>query len=1037
MAANFFNKRFKKKGNHFFELNSLNNSAKGVSRVFFIVTIANIVAVTTFFILALATQNTIFTLILAILFVLFIAFVALTLVFYFKYSFSAYFSNLYNKTRENYAKLANFEKNLGYYEHGMEIKEFGDLNEQVDRINAFIDNAYIMSSNLDYSKLDLEYPNPEDKRLVTEESFIKNHKELILQAELFRNAFVSFVYESENEFEGDEIYKHLYKAITDEFDEIGLLIAKDEKRVGYIAFIPYIDSMSCFKERLEKVVKESVFTEHEAGGAKVAVAKAAAVLYPYSDIKDIIPDLRYAIRQAKEVNVYTPERLNYTNKSVNHTSLNLNNIAKMFESLSKNKNDGDDISKTKNAYQKVLRTLTEHIGFETVGIASYNENKHRFEIDYEKTDADQQPVFANEEYLDEELVNCIDKYADADSSFYFCRRSHLNPEIGAKLDVYAIKSGYFFIVKTEEGIRTVIYYLNREKEKMYLNAYEKESLMVFSAYIAEFSRQMAAESGIHTAERRYRSLMRLTDYNLYAIDRNTYELVELSDGLIDAFGEIKQGELCYQKMYGRDTPCVDCPLRGKSKKSSIVGMKQYVTSMILERKNEDYPTLLMTPINAKGDNSALYNRYDPHLLIHSTYGFVERMDNIFIAKNRGYVLFVNVDNFEQLLEEYGEERLQSRLRFFFRNYRKNHKFGDGEVYAYRDNIFAFVFPEEGRLDILKRSESIYDISQLQFDEKDDKEIPLRCTYIGLEYPQTYNDRIEFMRGFEKYLKENRKMLNQELFILPDTNYVRMASREKFIVSLLDNALQSETISLKYLPEVRGDASKILGAEILMRLTDKYSNTSLSPYEFIPVASKNNRIGKITNYLIKHIGEIYQKYGLTAFKLAGLRYLSLNVDTTYFNDPDFLDNLGSLMERFHLPKGFLRLEFNEEDISNNVDLLKGISGKIRNLDIHLNADNYTGQFISIDKLKELGFTNIKISRSLIKDLEKDPTTISAAKSIIDSINEYGLGYCLVGVESKMQHQMLYEIDPNYMAEGYYFYEPLDLDVLLDKLRVTIL
>ena len=117
MAANFFNKRFRKKGNHFFELNSLNNSARGVSRVFFIVTIANIVAVTTFFILALATQNTIFTLILAVLFVLFIAFVALTLVFYFKYSFSAYFSNLYNKTRENYAKLANFEKNLGYFKN--------------------------------------------------------------------------------------------------------------------------------------------------------------------------------------------------------------------------------------------------------------------------------------------------------------------------------------------------------------------------------------------------------------------------------------------------------------------------------------------------------------------------------------------------------------------------------------------------------------------------------------------------------------------------------------------------------------------------------------------------------------------------------------------------------------------------------------------------------------------------------------------------------------------------------------------------------
>ena len=46
------------------------------------------------------------------------------------------------------------------------------------------------------------------------------------------------------------------------------------------------------------------------------------------------------------------------------------------------------------------------------------------------------------------------------------------------------------------------------------------------------------------------------------------------------------------------------------------------------------------------------------------------------------------------------------------------------------------------------------------------------------------------------------------------------------------------------------------------------------------------------------------------------------------------------------------------------------------------------------------------------------------------------YCFVGVENKTQYQLLYELDPNFVAEGYYFYEPLDLDVLLDKLRATL-
>ena len=1018
-----------------FELDSLNNGVKRISLVFLLVTIANVILATGFFILALVTNNNICVLLLAALFVLFIAFVAITLMMYAKYSLSAYFNDLYNTTKSNYAKLTNFEENLQYYQEGTIIKEFIGLNEQVDQINALLSSSALVTSAMHYEKLELEYEDPNDKRLITLDSFIKFHKDFILQAELFRNALFTFFYEDGDEFVENNIYENLYKNITDEFDEEDILIAKDEKRTGYIVFLPFIDSLTCFEERLNKVVNKSVFTLHEAGGAKIAICKAAAVVYPYSDIKDLIPDLRYAIRQSKGVNVYTPERFNATDKSLYHTALNLNNISKMFESLTKTKIDLDEIEKTKTNFLKYSKSLADHVGFETIGVGIYNDNKHRFDVEYESSKEDQRPLFGEDGYIDNDFVKIANKFSDADSCFYFSKRSVVNPELGQLLDLFAIKSGFFYFVKTSKGVRNFIYFVNRDKERMILNAYDKESLVIFSSFISEFSRQIKSESDVHIAERRYRSLMRLTDHNLYSIDRNTHELVELSDGLMDAVGVIQPEDVCYKKLYGLNEPCKDCPLLAKTKKTSKIGSKTYITSMILERKRDEYPALLLSPVN-KNENSRAFNRYDPQLLIHSTYGLVERLDNLFIAKNRGYVLFLKVDNFEELLERNGEEGVQSRLRYFFKNYRHNHQYGDGEVYYYRDNIFAFVFPEEGRLDILNRAESIYDISQRKFDEKDEYEIPLKCTYIGLEYPSTYNDRIEFMRYFERYIKENRKMFNQELFILPDTNYVRMVSREKFIVSLLDNALEKENISLKYLPEVKGDSSKILGAELLLRLTDKYSNTSLSPYEFIPVANKYNRVGKITTYLIKHIGDIYQKYGLTAFKLAGLRYLSINVDASYFKDTEFLNDIASLVDNFHLPKGFIRFEFNEEDIANNVDLLRSISPKIRSLDILMTADSYTGQFISIDEIKELGFKTIKIARSLIRDLEKDPTTISAAKAIVESINEYGLNYCFVGIESKLQYQLLSDLDPDFVAEGYYFFEPLDLDVLLDKLRATL-
>ena len=1016
------------------EGNLLREKTKKLSVIFLAISGVILTAAAVFFILALILKDPIYTIILAVLFALFVLFAAISVYTYLRHSFISYFNNLYDKTNENYSKIANFESGLNYYDHADQVKEFQLLNDKIDEINSFFNSSMFMPVSVDYDKISLEYVEENNNKLITLDSFVKYHKDFLLQTELFRNAFLFFYYDVQEGFMEDEDYQTLYNNIINEFNDDHLLIAKDDKKFGYLVFLPFIDSLTCLEERLNKLSERSIITKHEAGGTNVAVCKIACVVYPYSDVKDILPDLRYATRQEKVINLYLPKRMNKSDRHLYHTSLNLNNISRLFETLAKSQVGEHNINKNKENYQKILRALADHMGFETVGIAVYDENKHFYKVDYEVSGNNQQPLFLDEGFIENDLVECLSKYCDGDSSFYFSKRKNVNDEIGIKLDVFAVKCGFFYLVRTKDGIQDVIYYLNRDKEEIFINAYDKESIVVFSAYVAEFSRQINNENNIHLTERRYRSILRITDHNLYSVNRDTYELTELSDGLMDAFGGLQRGDICYKKIYGLDAPCNDCPLRHKEKKISKIGAKRYSTSLILERKKEEYPTLLLSPLDR--ETGTAMNRYDPHILIHSTYGFVERLNNLFYAQNRGYILFTHIDNFQELLEKYGEEGVQSRLRFFFRNYRLDHKFGDGEVYAYRDNIFAFVFPEEGRLDILSRCETIYDISQMKFDEKDDNEIPLACTYIGLEYPQTYNNRVEFTRHFEKYLKDNKKMLNQGLFILPDTNYVRVASHDKFVLSLLDNALQSESISLKYLPECRGSANRIVGAEILLRLTDKYTNTVLNPYMFIPIASKNNRIGNITNYLIKHVGEIYQKYGLTAFKLAGMRNLSLNIDTTYFDDPDFLDKIGSLVERFHLPKGFIHFEFNERDLSEHYDLVKSLAGKIRRLDIYLTADDYTGEFISINKLKELGFEGIKISRKLISNIVEDPSRISSLKSIIDSINEFGLDYCLVGLENKLQYQIISEIDPDFTAEGYYFYEPLDLEILLDKLRQTI-
>ena len=1017
------------------KLKNIQDSAKVYIVIALAISTAIIIATAALFVVFLLTENKLFVLISSILFVLYISFMVFTIVFGGRRASSMVISNLFERTNENYYRLANLRQNLVHYDQEG-IKEFKELNEKIDTINSTFTKTVYTNIDHIYQYLDLEYTNENDTHLISLDSFTKHHKHFVLNGEAFRNGFAFFYYEANNADEmGEDFYDRLYKSIKDEFSDVNYLAAKDEKRFGYLVFLPNIDSLSYFKERIQKVARASIVSKHEAGGTLVMECHVAAVIYPYSDIEDILPDLRYAVRQGKAINLYTPERFNKANIQLYHTSLNHNNISKIFEQLAKEKIDVDDYVKSKQALQRVLKSLGEHIGFETVGIGLFDEHKEKFLIDYEYTREGFEPIFLEQKEMDINFVHALLEHMDADGTYFFSKRSSTNDEIGKYLDLYGIESGFFAVVMSGNKPRTIIYYLNKTMTNFFVTSYDRESLMIFSNSISTFSKQIAEEMESHEAERRYRSVLRLTDTNIYVVHRDDYTLYDISDGLMDAFGQYQRGDKCYKHLYGLDEPCKDCPLLKNNKKLSTVGKRQYITSMILNRKKEEYPTMLMTP-SQEGETDKTFNRYDPQLLIHSFYGLNERMNNLFLAKNRGYVLFLSIDNYDDLLEKYGEEGYQNRLRFFFKNYRHHKKFGEGEVYVYAADKFAIVLPEEGRVDILNRSETIFNISTTKYNEEDKDEERLKCTYIGFEYPASYNNAQEFFRNVNRYYKDNNKLLGEENFILPDTNYIRVVSRERFILSLLDEGIKGESLSLKYLPEVKSPANKIVGAEILLRLTDKYRNEVLSPFEFIPVASRNNKIATITNYLINRVGETYQKYGYSAFKLAGLRSISLNIDTTYFEDEDFLHQIEALINKFHFQKGFLRFEFNERDIADHYQLLKTAAKTLTNLDILLTVDNYTGAFISIDKCKELGFTNIKISRQFIVDMAKDQSRITAIKQIVASIKDFGLNYCYVGIENKLQHQLITEINEEFLAQGYYYFEPMDIDVLLDKLRLSV-
>ena len=983
------------------------------------------------FLAGIITGNSVFYYILAAVFIAFIVLMTLAANRYYKLIYSTFFDNLYTTTKNNYELLASTRKNLQRYDRD-DLDDFKILNNSINNIETFFNRSIVITDDPQFEKLDLDYVDKENKpNLITMDSFFANLNQLFISQELFRNALVLFNYDfEETNALRESDYDKLYSLINEEFKNEIFLAAYDKLRNGVAAFVPHIDSMNTFEKRLYKIADNGFLKVLNGGVLNSKKLNITATVYPYSDIEKMVSDLRFARKQGKQVNVYVPSKPNKVNRGFYHTSLNLNNISKIFERLSVIKSAELNVQETIDNYYFILDDLARYLDFECAGVATLENRTGKFAVQHEFALKDR-AIFRADKYVSNEFVNAIYDAIDRDDSFTLSDRNTIDDKLGKYFDIYGITSGFFYVVYIDDKITDFIYFANKSKS-MVIDNYARETLMIFSSVLVSGITEHKREVVLKRNEDRYQDILKISGYNIYSIYSDNFDLISISGGLRDTLGISTKGGKCYKQLYGLNQPCKDCPILTSQKKLATIKNKEYEASETFVSDKTNHVTILLRPINAQ-EIGGLTNRFDDTLLINSYYSFKENLDRSFLSKFRGYVLLISFDNYYDVIANKGEETYNKRLRNFISKYKEATDLND-EIYVYDNHTLAILLNENGRVDVINKSEKLYDLIKQKFDEHDENEVSFTPSFVGFEFPLTYNSSEDLLKAMNRFNKEDfGNYIGKEQIYFPDSNYVRSASREMFICGLIDNAVSSGSLEFKFLPTIKDYAKNILAAEILIRLADNVRNLYLSPYEFISIAKKHGRVGNITSYLVNRIGEIYTKHGMTVFRLSGLERLSLNVDATYFEDDNFLNQMKQLFEQYKFPKDFIGFEFNERDLADDLEELTPVLKNIRQLGVYLSCDQYYGKYLSIDQLKRLGFEEIKFGIRLIQDLSVDSTKVNDIKYLVDGAKNNKIRICAVGVEDKITFENVREISPDFYMQGYYFYMPINLDEFLDKLR----
>ncbi len=977
--------------------------------------------------LHISTGNDIFLTIAGIyVLVLSLAYGVISIIIYFRLK-ETYVDGLYKTTS---IMLRNFSNNIptrASFPTNTRIDEFDKLNADLDNFNTIVSNATMISNDISKAYIPLNYISLEDK-LVTLESFKSELRSLIYCSQNFRNVIIEVFYDLDEDTINEEESKRIISTLTLNFEEYpNILFIPNDNQTGFYVFLPRINSFSHIQERLTAAMKDLSIAKKTFDGLSTINARFSIVCYPYSNIDELFPDLQYAKRQGQLMNLYLPNRLTALSENlILQNSLNLNNMSRILGQLPELKVSSSEREASLNSMRNTFKDLITYLDIDFGGVITLDDvNDSYYSLLY--ISKDKEEVFKEGAMIDKNFVLAMEETKDPDDSCYFASRKHAGYKLAKFLDKINVSGGFYYLVHNQGNVVAVIYFFNKNKD-LFIDSYIREAMFILSYRIGDFFMLSDDASKISEAYREINSVMMTSNYALYRIDRNTYDLTSFSQHFNAFFPKAKVGEKCFKALYGLDGVCQNCPLKTNKKMISETAHDMFETALTLNDSKQKLIRMFVRRLQ-KGEETT--NRFDNDLLINSYYSLKLAIENLYTVNARGYLLVLRIDNHDAILAEAGSEGYLYLVRQFIKEI-KGIRQQNANIFYFSPESIAILLPETGQIDIVNFIEKIYDVSK-KYYQYNGVNYSFKGTYLPYSFPQQYANAEDFLKYTLRHFNSMDFVINEDKIDFPDSDYVRSASRNEFMLSVIEEQFGNKTFSVALQPMVRANDKSIYGAEILIRLSDNYRNSVFNADELIKVAAKNGKISLISNALINYIGELYQQHGLTIFKVFGFTRLTMNTDFSYFDDPGFFQSIFDLFNNYHLPRDFLGFEITEKEIYSHMDQFKGIARGILNHHIALIVDQYSGEYLSLEQVKSLGFTEIKIGRSLVGDIEVNPKHLAEITSLDKLSQEHDLKITFVGVENSDQYVLLRDMDKRCNCQGYHFYKPLDEYKLIEELR----
>ena len=236
-------------------------------------------------------------------------------------------------------------------------------------------------------------------------------------------------------------------------------------------------------------------------------------------------------------------------------------------------------------------------------------------------------------------------------------------------------------------------------------------------------------------------------------------------------------------------------------------------------------------------------------------------------------------------------------------------------------------------------------------------------------------------------------------------------------TVLREPARQRELTVLYQPQVDLITGRLVAVEALLRWTHPVWGP-IPMGELIEAIEPSEVMHILTWHVVDSVAAQVRRWNEQGDYLR----VSVNVSVQDLHQPDFVGELGELIRRHGISPRQLVMEITERLLISDTEQVRAVARDLADHGVGLSLDDFGTGYASLQQLRELPLTEVKVDRSYVSGMVDNP----ADKAIVTSVHQLsralGVDVVAEGVEDQRTANALAAL-PGTIGQGRYFGHPM--------------